>query len=387
MSICGDAGGAEALAPVVAQMVQDGHKVESFTYRQGTRIFEAHKLAANPLDEETGSQEIQDKLKMVRPDLVLTATSFGQPSLETKFIVEARSAETPVLSVLDYWSNYDRRFAYKNASDWPNQLPDKIAIMDELANTEMVELGFSASCLAVTGQPAFDALNQSQHSQAMGSPKDTRDSYSVNEDELWVLFLSSPIASHQGTDESSPNFIGYTEHTALALLLADLESLTPYVDRPIFLLIKPHPREPEDNYSGFSGKGLRVQVIREAEIRPLIAAADLVTGNYSVALVESCLLGKPTISLQPGLIGKDLLPSNRWGASTLINDPAQLPGVLRQALETDRNQTPDLSKVPGVLTDGKATKRVARLALTMIDNKRQTAGIAGLAPDVSGGGA
>ena len=98
----------------------------------------------------------------------------------------------------------------------------------------------------------------------------------------------------------------------------------------------------------------------------MIAAADLVVGMYTVALIESCMLGKPTISLQPGLIGKDYLTSNLWEASTLVDSPDQLAGVLQRALTTEENQTPDLSKVPDILIDGEATGRVVHLALEMI---------------------
>ena len=91
---------------------------------------------------------------------LLTATSANGIDLEKLFLGAARRLGVPALAVLDFWSNYRQRFS--DQRDNLIYLPDRIAVMDEHARTEMIAEGFAPELLSVTGQPAFDALEPAQ---------------------------------------------------------------------------------------------------------------------------------------------------------------------------------------------------------------------------------
>ena len=367
VSICGDAGGAAALAPVVARLRREhGCNVDGYVYRQACRIFDSQGLDAISLDEPEGLGAVMCILTDSTPDLVLTATSIGEASLEKQFIAEARHLGIPTLTVLDFWSNYVERFTGAVNGSLPDSLPDRIAIMDSHAKDEMESLGFPPDCLEITGQPAFDVLQSLRLASTSMTRMTTRQMYSVGDSDLLVLYLSSPISSHRGADESSPDYMGYTEHTSLRLLLNELEALSGELQGSIHLLVKPHPRDPADNFDGWKGKQVRLEVVSQADTRQLILASDLVVGTVSVALIESCLLGRPTISLQPGLKGEDMLPSNRWGATTAVYDERELSKAIIDLLIDEYAQQSHLGDMPAELTDGLAAERVARVALDMI---------------------
>ncbi|MCH7786208.1 MAG: hypothetical protein IIC22_01750, partial [Chloroflexi bacterium] len=78
VSICGDAGGAAALAPVIARLRREnGCSVDAYAYRQACRIFDLQGLDTISLDEPEGLGEVRRILTDSTPDLVLTATSIG----------------------------------------------------------------------------------------------------------------------------------------------------------------------------------------------------------------------------------------------------------------------------------------------------------------------
>ena len=372
VSICGDAGGAAALVPVVAKLRREhGCSVDAFVYRQACQIFDLQGLAAVALDESKSAGEVSRALTASSPALVLTATSTGESSLEMRFIAEARRLGIPTLTVLDFWSSYVERFTGVANHSLSGSLPDRIAIMDGRARAEMESLGFPPDCLEITGQPAFDALQSLRLASTSITRTVLRQAHSIGDGDLLALYLSSPISSHLGADESSPGYIGYTEHTSLRLLLDELEVLSSELQGSIHLLIKPHPRDPADNFNGWKGNQVRLEVVSQADTRQLILASDLVVGTVTVALIESCLLGKPTISLQPGLIGEDMLPSNRWGATTAVYDARDLRKTIIELLKGDTAQQSRLSRMPTELTDGRAAERVALVALDMIQHSCQ----------------
>lgn len=372
VSICGDAGGAAALAPVVAMLRREhGCSVDAYVYRQARRTFDSQSLAAVALDESKVAGEVSRHLTASTPDLVLTATSIGESSFEMRFIAEAQRLGIPTLTVLDFWSSYVERFTGVANRSLTGSLPDRIAIMDRRAREEMESLGFPPDCLEITGQPAFDALQSLRLASTSITRTALRQAHSIGDGDLLALYLSSPISSHLGADESSPGYIGYTEHTSLRLLLDELEVLSSELQGSIHLLIKPHPRDPADNFNGWKGNQVRLEVVSQADTRQLILASDLVVGTVTVALIESCLLGKPTISLQPGLIGEDMLPSNRWGATTAVYDARDLRKTIIELLKGETAQQSRLSRMPTELTDRRATERVALVALDMIQHSCQ----------------
>jgi hypothetical protein len=364
LTVSGDAGGTQALAPVVAHLQgQPNVSVAAYGYRWAPAIFDAKGLACNLLPTEISSGAIGDLLTAFKPDLVFTATSIGPDSLESWFISVAKKLGISTLTVLDYWSRYTERFMTTDGPEWQQSLPDCIAIMDEETKFRMVELGFVPERLNVTGQPALDALHLLRSVTTATSRLNTRQAHDVDDSAMLITFLSSPVSSDHSEGTGNANELGYTELSALELLITELEHVAEGQGRQVHLLIKPHPRDPKGHFAHVRSNKVRVSVVDAIDHRELTLASDLVVGIISIALLEACLLGKPIISLQPGLLTEDMLPSNRWGATIPVHNAADLRSLLQQFLDGTLLSHPE--RVPELLRDGHGTERVATLALAM----------------------
>ena len=96
--------------------------------------------------------------------------------------------------------------------------------------------------------------------------------------------------------------LGYNEKSTLEFLIRTLSAIVEETGIKLRLVVKLHPQNTPSDFTGldFSQTRLRfpISMIRqEIRPRPLALASDLVVGMTSVLLVESILLGLPTISV------------------------------------------------------------------------------------------
>jgi len=195
----------------------------------------------------------------------------------------ARRAGLPVVFLLDNWMNYRRRLEMDGL---PVLIPDRYAVMDALAREEAVADGIPPEVIRVTGHPAL-ALLARERARGGGGERGL------------VVFLSEPVSQDQGEGPENPSFRGYTQEGVFRRLGALLRC----TGEPWKLVVQPHPREDPEHWHdlfrsvwpGEGGVGL-FSGGREA-----VWAARGVVGMASVLLHEAWLLGKPVLSLQPGL--------------------------------------------------------------------------------------
>ena len=81
------------------------------------------------------------------------------------------------------------------------------------------------------------------------------------------------------------------------------------------LLIKLHPKDTPEEYERILSEypNLHSRIIRN-ELSPVecIQVSDEVYGMTSIMLIEAYILGKKTVSLQPGLMGEDSCVLSRY---------------------------------------------------------------------------
>ena len=141
LAICGDPGGAAATAPVLLELRTDPRvMVKVFAYKQALPFWQNRGLEVSPLDEHMSPAQVEELMRSVNPDLVFAGTSVNGVDLEKQFIARARALNIPSCSLLDFWSNYRARFADESGS--LSFFPNKIAVMDQRARTEMIAAGF-----------------------------------------------------------------------------------------------------------------------------------------------------------------------------------------------------------------------------------------------------
>jgi hypothetical protein len=160
--------------------------------------------------------------------------------------------------------------------------------------------------------------------------------------------------------------MGYDEVGVIKALLTALEDIAARRLEKITLLLRPHPRETTCWPDLLHSELVRILVSSAMDRRDQAIAADLVAGMNSEMLVETCYLGCPTVSLQPGLCFRDSLPTNRSGLSRAVYTFAEIQPALEEMLfDKIAYQTMQTKLDAHPLDDG-ASHRVVRLVQQMI---------------------
>jgi len=356
--VAGDAGGASALVPVLLRLADVSDlSAAPLAYDRATGVWQARGIAFSRLSPAGTARDYAELLDGF--DLLLTATSANGIDLDRNMTAEARRRGLPSLAVLDYWSNYRRRFGP------PPQWPDRIAVMDDRAREEMVACGFDAERIMVTGQPALDEVRGWRGASAAAVRADLRRRVGVRSDDIMVLYASSPvgISVAAGEPASDP---GYNTFSVLTLLIESLEELAGEMAGRLTLVVRPHPREDGVAFERFRDRSVTVLIEAGGHGRDWLLAADVVSGMTSMLLVEACHLGKPTVSVQPGLRSSDSLPTNRSELSLPVYRQEELLPTLRRVLLDSSERMRIAERLAAIQQQPSATDRVLDAIREMI---------------------
>ena len=366
-------GGINAILPVIRQLNQEGQvNVISIGHESSEKMLAAAGISYRTLSSygvgTTSEEELELLIERVSPNIVLTGTGDsdrdGKKVIEQTIVSAARNAGITSLSVLDVWANYSLRFSDPlNLEEGHLRfLPDKVAVMDELARSTMVAEGFPIDRLVVTGNPFFDDLVEVGRRFGSSNREEVRADLGVSADALLLLYASQPIEHHYGDS------LGYTEKTALDALLSSLNKTR--TGREVSLLVKVHPRENIPDLEEVAEKysGVHVLFDQDYPTRPTVLASDVVFSPFSTVLIESTYLHKPSIRLQPGLRQKDLLVTNELGVTVPIYTSEDLDVVVQKVL-SDESYLRELSikgHKKGFVVDGDATDKVTSLVYSLL---------------------
>lgn len=365
VAVSGDPGGGNAVAPVIEALRTEGRvAVKALAYRQTCTLWTKRNLIFDELDEKTPRSTVANILGNPEVVLLLTGTSFNPIELEKQFIAVARERGLPSLAVLDFWSNYACRFSDENGH--LNYVPDRIAVMDERARDEMATEGFDPTRLVITGQPALDDLVLWRSRFTPLRREMIRRGLGLGPEEFLVLFASQPLSSLYGQDPANPLYPGFNECIVLNMLLTVLDQLIKEDGKEITLVIRPHPREKANSFSGVRGEAVHIVVSKNGDSRDLVLAADLVIGMNSMLLVEACYMGCLTLSLQPGLRLPDTLATNRLGLSRAIYQEEEVKPVLEEMIFDNQARMAAYRRLSNLRLDGGSAGRVVKLVYQMI---------------------
>jgi len=348
LSICGDPGGAAAVAPVIS-MLSDRLEVHALCYRQARDVFQRYQIPMSELIEN--SEAVSRSVKSCSPDFLLLGTSVNGGDWELDALMAATGV--PSLSVLDFWSNYTARFTHRSGVVC---LPDRIAVMDEQARQEMAAEGFPVDRLIVTGQPAFDELAKKKAFCCNASLAQLNCDQTLSAREIRVAFVSQPILARCEKRECS-------KHTVLPELVDALEKISRSTKNRISLVIRPHPREYDDDFAWVQSEQISVSIDRCADPRVLLVECDLVAGMESALLLEACALGCVVASIQLNSGPHDCLPTNRMGLSLRISREKDLEPMIHSLLFDHLHRKNLLRKCCGWKLEEDATKNIVDLIL------------------------
>lgn len=291
------------------------HKVIVLGYGLGADRFFQKNITYTTI--EPVSEHDMHLLIAYQPDLIVTsATSLPERDMSEKNLWRhARVLGIPTLAFLDQWQNYAVRFSGASDSERLAYLPDYINCINETGKSDMISLGFSPKILIEFGHPYLSSLN---HIAASIDKAAVRERLDVELKQPVALFVSEPIREYFG------EIRGYDQFDALRIFM-EMVSSSSVSYRP---LIKLHPKDVQEGYDRILHEYSELQpVIIRTQANPVecVEIADCVFGMSSILLIEAFVLGKPVVSIQPGLIVEDPMVLSRIGHIPRITDPHSLP--------------------------------------------------------------
>lgn len=303
-----DPGGANAIFPLIDACRARHHEV--CIYAGGPakiKIRDALDLC---------SEDVESVLHRLKPDFIITGTSAND--FTEKFLWKtARNYDIPTMAVLDHWCNYGIRFSkygLKDISSYDSAksfdfLPSFIGVMDDFAKSEMQREGIPADMIYPLGNPHFAALKNRSKDVI---PEEIRSRFP--QEKQMITFASEPYEEDYGI---AP------ERKALA----DIVGVSEQTD-DVFLVVKLHPKESQDKYREFKN----VFFDGETDAVDLIMASDMVISMTSMLLIEACILGKKSISYQPGAANKNKFILTRNGVLPFLNNFEDLEEAINRLL-------------------------------------------------------
>lgn len=351
LCVAGDPGGANALNPVLA-LLANRYQLQFAAYRQASEIWRRVGWEVADLGAAPTLDVARAFLRQSHPVLLLTATSVNGIDWECYLLQAARELAIPSLSLLDFWSNYSRRFSLQSGLDC---LPQQLCVMDQRACDEMIAEGFPAALLQITGQPALDVCAVPVASGLLAAAR-----------ALWpegcrrILFVSQPLSALHGGREGCRAALGFDEQSVLELVFAVLAQLQQQ-GYAVAARVLPHPRELAQD---FLAAGYPLAQGFDAKV--LVQAADIVIGMNSMLLLEAAAAACVVISVQPDLRTADSLATNQSGATLPVYRAERLLPVLASLLDDPERYSQQQIRARQSAGDGQAAARVAQCVERLI---------------------
>ncbi len=368
IAACQDAGGCNAVYPVVRKLCSQGYSTRLYASLYAGDILRQKKADFSEITAGDFNR-VGNVLDREGADLVLLGTSMGF-SLEDVFVTESRKRDIPTVAVFDSWVNYSVRF-YSDADKRDLYfLPDYVCVSDDFVKRKMKKEGIPTRKIAVTGNPYFDGLLKETQSYIPRAKKDLLAKWGCRPDSFIVSFFSQGVDRLFGDSASNPDFLGFTQFDALKLLITGLEKFCE--NKNVTLVIRPHPKEGEPIYRNFEKKkgNMRIVVDKDGEARKVLAVSDIVSGMFSIMLVEAYLVGKKILSVQPCLCREDPFILSRL---KIVKKAGNLKEIYRQLNQCTKKIKYKRNK-PDWIMPGESAARVTELIAKVL-KKREKGGI------------
>lgn len=220
-------------------------------------------------------------------------------------------------------SDYTMREHTEELRRYAPPLADRMTVCSERHKSFWVRAGAESRRILVTGQPRFDFYLR---------PSEWPEDVPFGDGGPSVLFLSYAVDAYHPGEGSGEGVWG-------SLHLETEQGLYELARRGWRVLIKPHPQQAVDSIREWRRRagelwGRQVFLVDpQADVRPLVVAADVTVGFQTTALLEAMLADRPVVytgwDREATDLGEDLIPFQQWEREIAV---VRRPQALVQAV-------------------------------------------------------
>ena len=354
---CYDAGGANALAVLSQDLVQEGYRVLNLAVGPAGPVYENQGIRPwRKYDKDIPARTAEQVLDQARPDCVVLGTSL-QAWTERNICREAGKRGIPRISLVDFWSNYALRFSSPGQNDLA-YLPDRVAVLDEFCRSGCLEDGIPGELMTITGNPYWDYLCSLKDPWKRKVRDSVRSGLGLAPDVATILIISSNLKNLEFD-------FGFRDQDVLETIFKVVEEKGGPVRARC--LIKPHPGENKAELEKIvRGRGLVLEP--EASALEAVLASDMVVGSVSSLVCETALLGRRVVSFLPALFPGHKRTLRFFSRMNIpeISSPAEMEDRLKSFL-VGEGEAP--APLPDTVCSGTALKVLRKTILELSEKK------------------
>ncbi len=278
-------GGMNAILPVYKRLEADK---ELLAYTHTSGIAENAGIT-HVVPKDVGVDYVKRMLDIFSPDIIVTGRA-DRPNgdvLEHSLILASEGI--PTVTVSDFWTNNKACFIFDDFS----ALPTVITAIDNLHKEIMTGEGIPPGLVEVTGNPYFDSLEQ----LVTGFTQIRRDYIRSRYGGDFLAFYAGDRFKRERES------VGFWDLDNVRLIERKLSP-----DQRLVVSLHPRmPAEERDEIRSYVSSSKYASLEEEIPSRELALASDVVFTAVSTVGVEALMMGRPAVSLQPGLMGRDYI--------------------------------------------------------------------------------
>lgn len=343
-----DLGGAEFLNPVIRKLSQQKNTIKILSEGEAFAYFQTRQKEYLG-DDIKGS--LYDWVLDFSPEVAVIGTGFKK-TIEKKLTLILKRFGIPTVSVIDYWSNYKKRFISGTTECFTNYF----FVIDEIMKNDMILEGFKPDRLIVTGNPSYKTPE--------GPYRKIKKSQ--------ILYVSQPFSELRKIGLYTGRLDEFLVLRDLILVISELNRET---ESEYFLNVRLHPQESPDKYRAYLNHGdcITVQNDFNKELYDSIQESKVIVGMHSTLLWRAYLYGKNVYSYQPGILdSEDLSILNRLGIKKTIDNRHQLKKIFRKIFKNEKMKDLFQEKMIRHYTDNGSTENIIRNIRFLTQGKQIT---------------
>lgn len=332
----GDPAGGKILS-YLAKEIEKKYKIYSFATGSSIEIFKKRKVKFKKLIDNISIKKIKQKIKKIKPQLVITGAGTYN-MIEHNSRLASNELKLQTISINDYWFEYGSRFKRTIFNKTIYSIPDWIFTMDNYSKYKIkfeLKKKLKKTKFFITGFANLDIINK-KNKNLLNIKKKIKIVFFSDA----IIVKNKNLKSTEGIciDKNGKSIFGYFPHTIIEKIFLSLLKFNKKYKIKIIFLIKPHPREDETKIKALIKKyqfnsSIKIMIInKKKDSIEVMKRGNVIMGMASVALLESSLLKKPTISVQIGLKKnmEDPCISNKFGWSVPVYDEKKLDQLVKK---------------------------------------------------------